>query len=92
MANQRDDFATHVGEPFRAHTDEAEWRLVAVSERRRYGDFESFSIEFETPAVTGQQGMITLEHPDMGELELFVVAVGPGRYEAVFNQLVSENA
>jgi hypothetical protein len=93
LANQRDDYAKRVGQSFTAHADApAEWRLVAVSELNRHGDFESYSVEFETNGVGGAQGLVQLDHPEMGELELFVVAIGPGQYEAVFNQVVGEPA
>jgi hypothetical protein len=44
-----------------------------------------FSLVFkgpETPFVP--QGIHKLEHPEMGAFELFLVPIGPGRYEAIF--------
>jgi hypothetical protein len=89
LGYQHDDFAGCVGHTFRVVGDRAvDWRLVSVSELRRTGDFESYSIEFESSEHDAGQGIVTLEHDVLGTIELFVVAVGPGRYEAVFNQLV----
>jgi hypothetical protein len=89
LGYQHDDFSTYVGDTFRVVGDHAvDWRLVSVSELRRAGDFESYSIEFETSEHDAGQGIVALEHDELGAVELFVVAVGPGRYEAVFNQLV----
>ena len=88
MGYQRDDFAKCVGDTFRVVGESPDdWRLLGVSDLQRSGDFESYSIEFHA-AHRGTQGMVTLEHADLGTIDLFVVAVAPGRYEAVFNQLV----
>ena len=53
---------------------------------------EPFSLIFRGPASPVlDQGIQTLSHPELGELTLFLVPVGPGRagklprYEAVFN-------
>lgn len=89
MGYQRDDFAKCISDTFRVVGDRAiDWRLVSVSELRRSGDFEGYSIEFETSEPDAAQGIVTLEHAELGAIDLFVVAIGPGRYEAVFNQLV----
>jgi hypothetical protein len=86
---QRDDFAQCIGDTFRVVGARAvDWRLTSVSELQRSGDFEGYSIEFETSEHDVAQGIVTLQHADRGAIELFVVAIGPGRYEAVFNQLV----
>ena len=47
---------------------------------------EPFGLRFDGPAdaVVGQ-GTHVLEHEAVGRLELFLVPIGPGRYEAVFN-------
>jgi hypothetical protein len=52
---------------------------------------EPFSLEFVGPAAPLlPQAIYPLEHPDMGDVDLFLVPLGPGpgggvRYEAVFN-------
>jgi len=85
LGHHHGDLSNHVGDAFRlAGSPQIEWRLVHVGELRRSGDFESYSIEFETTPIDGSQGTVTLE--------LFVVAIAPGRYEAVFNQLVGSEA
>jgi hypothetical protein len=89
LGYQRDDFAQCVGDTFHVVGEgDVDWRLVGVSELRQSGDFESYSIEFETPTHAAGQGIVALEHAELGAIELFVVAIGPGRYEAVFNQPV----
>jgi len=93
LGHHHGDFSNHVGDAFRlAGSPQIEWRLVHVGELRRSADFESYSIEFETTPIDGSQGTVTLEHRELGTLELFVVAIAPGRYEAVFNQLVGSEA
>ena len=98
MGYQHDDFAKCLSDTFRVVGDHAVgWRLVSVSELRRTGEYESYSIEFKAPehdaghdaGQEARQGMVTLEHPELGAIELFVVAIAPGRYEAVFNHLVA---
>lgn len=47
---------------------------------------EPFSLLFEGPGdLVLEQQIYRLEHPDLGELDLFLVTVGPGKIEAVFN-------
>jgi hypothetical protein len=55
--------------------------LGSASPNRR----QPFSLVFarpENPYVP--QGIYKLENPELGAFELFLVPVGPGRYEAVF--------
>jgi hypothetical protein len=93
LGHQHDDFSNHVGDSFRVvGSPQTELRLVHVSELKSSGDFESYSIEFETTQIDGAQGIVTIDHAELGAVELFVVAVGPGRYEAVFNNLVRAQA
>ena len=42
-----------------------------------------FSLLFDGPEGL-QQGIAALEHPALGAVQLFLVPIGPGRYEAVF--------
>ncbi len=41
------------------------------------------------PGLSGRQGLYTLEHPELGALEIFLVPIEPkagcARFEAVFN-------
>lgn len=49
---------------------------------------ECFSLLFRTPEnVHLQQGTYPLEHPTLGTVDLFLVPLGRGLCEAVFNQL-----
>lgn len=44
-----------------------------------------FSLVFRGPdSPTLPQGIHRLEHHGLGSLELFLVPIGPGRYEAIF--------
>ena len=89
MGDQRDDFAKCISDTFRVVGDRAiDWRLVNVSELPRSGEFERYSIVFETSEPDAAQGIVTLEHTERGATDLFVVALGPGRSAAVVNQLV----
>lgn len=93
MGHQHEDFSRHVGETFIvAGGAGREWRLAHVSELAQSGDYASFALEFEGAPAEGSQGLVALDHPELGTCELFVVAVGPGRFEAVFNQLVGVQA
>lgn len=54
---------------------------------------EQFSLVFTCPALPWlPQGTYTFAHPDMGELALFIVPIGPTdgamRYESVFSRFV----
>ena len=89
MTLQRDDYARCVGDVFTTSGPPSfEWTLASVSELARHGEFETYSIEFESNGTSSDPGTVTLEHPQLGTVELFVVAIGPDRYEAVFNNLV----
>jgi hypothetical protein len=65
------------------------WTLASVSELQQLGGFDSYAIELTTDTTdpSPQQGMIALEHPQLGRVDLFVVPIAPGRVEAVFNEL-----
>lgn len=83
-----DTFRPHAHSAFRLD-DGAE---VTLSEITLYnphpegGRDQPFSLVFEGPADrTIGQGIHRLTHDVIGEVELFLVPIGPGRYEAVFN-------
>jgi len=49
-------------------------------------DHPAFSLFFDTAAPEPrEQQIFTLRHAELGELELFLVPVGPAQYEAVVN-------
>lgn len=88
------DFTAHLHTGFLiAHSDGYELRLVEVNDFSR-AQQEQFSLVFAGPASPWlQQGTYTLIHPQLFELALFLVPIGPGkdgmRYEAVFSRLIN---
>ena len=86
------DFEKHLDQDFKVASDEVDMTLKLV-EAKKMGQGEreggAFSLLFSGPAQPQlEQGLIPLEHSEMGKLELFMVCVGPGEgeldYEAVF--------
>jgi hypothetical protein len=77
-------FAPHLHEPFRleAHTVE----LTEVTEiPREPGGRAPFSLVFQGgPSPPLPQRIYRVEHPDIGAVDMFLVPIGPDRYEAVF--------
>ena len=67
------------GAPFEAE-------LVDVSEiPREPGGRAPFSLVFQAAHATSlPQGIHRVEHEQLGAIEIFLVPIGPGRYEAVF--------
>jgi hypothetical protein len=73
-----DDFAPHLHERFVLSPLELE--LVEVT-----GAGRPFSLVFRGPAEPLlPQRIHRVEHPALGPLDLFLVPVGPGSYEAIF--------
>lgn len=82
---RRSTFAPVLDSAFRVEGGPA-LRLAALRDQRQQDGWESFSLLFEGPADAPiGQGLVPLEHDDLGRLELFLVPVGPGSYEAAFN-------
>jgi hypothetical protein len=84
-----DDFAPLVGDRFRITPGGApafDAELVAVDAiPRAPGGRAPFSLAFRGgPAPPLPQGIRRVEHDALGALEIFLVPVGPDRYEAVF--------
>ena len=89
-----DDFKDRVGETFKATADEGRalnLTLTSVDglEARPDAERQPFSLKFRDEAAEpAPQQTVSLEHPEMGGFDLFVVPLGPGpdgmRYEAVF--------
>ena len=93
---QKDDFIPHLHEIFQIRLDGTEpidLELVSVTAlsqtpgpRRR----QPFSLHFLGPVSTQYlvQHIYALEHPQMGDLAMFIVPLGPEggrmRYEAIF--------
>jgi hypothetical protein len=90
-------FAEHLNTKFSVRAEAprpVELELVEVKEynarENEHGGMERFSLFLLGPGdIHLPQHTYTLEHPSMGELELFVVPVGRDdrgfRYEVVFN-------
>lgn len=95
-----ESFTGLVGDTFRASGDDEathDLRLVEATDHEdRFGRFmpegsrAPFSLVFLGPAEPVMpQAIRRLEHPSLGELEIFLVPIGKNaegvRYEAVFN-------
>jgi hypothetical protein len=93
-----DDFAAHVGDRYQLILDDSALSLelldaTASGERGGPGPNGEERLQFALlfrgpPAPALPQATRTLTHPGLGELELFLVPIGPDadgmRYEAVF--------
>ena len=91
------DFAKHVNTNFRIELESlpsVELKLIAVtpraSEPHEQAGMERFSVLFSGPGdVFVPQQTYRVTHPEMGELEIFLVPLGKEsdgfRYEAVYN-------
>ena len=84
-----DSFRPRLREHFKLQLDDGrlDLELVEVAEFDAGGRAgrAPFSIVFRGPADPAlAQGIWKLENDRLGELELFLVPIGPGQYEAVF--------
>jgi hypothetical protein len=87
------DFASQLHTRFRVASRESyELELTEVSDHSN-AQLEQFSLIFT--GITSpwlQQNTYTLDHPQLGRCELFLVPIGPGdagmRYEAIFSRLI----
>jgi hypothetical protein len=91
------DFAKHLNTNFRIELESqqsVELKLIAVtpraSEPHEQAGMERFSVLFSGPAdVFLPQQIYRVTHPEMGELEIFLVPIAKEsdgfRYEAVYN-------
>lgn len=92
-----EDFRRHVGTKFGVRVETAQPLELELREVRSYNPqgseqsgMERFSLFFQGPGdVMLPQNTFTLEHPEMGELLLFIVPIGRDergfQYEVVFN-------
>ncbi|HET9526145.1 MAG TPA: hypothetical protein VFO99_08265 [Pyrinomonadaceae bacterium] len=92
-----EEFSQHLNTPFRLQVNAPkpiDLTLVAVesrpSEAKEEQGMERFSVFFlGSPEFLLPQSIYRVAHPQMGEFELFLVAVGKEtdgyRYEAVYN-------
>ena len=88
----RNDFDKHVGDEFVATSDDGEKLVLRLQSAEQTGEGpeghrEPFSLVFHGDAQLPQQTH-SLEHEKLGELDIFLVPLGPDaegmRYEAVF--------
>ena len=82
----------HIGEPFRVVLPAGGSPTIELVEVNAFEAAqgaprrEPFSLLFSGPTVpTLPQQIYRLEHDALGVLEIFLVPIAPGRYEAVFN-------
>jgi len=83
------DFAELRGEAFRITPEGAaslDAELAEVSEiAREPGGRAPFSLVFQSaPEPSLPQRIYRVEHEQLGAIDIFLVPIGPGRYEAVF--------
>lgn len=88
-----EDFTDKVGATFRLRTDDGEAIDVELIEAAKTGkqvlERQPFSIVFRIPdGVVEHQRIYRVEHDELGEIDLFLVPIGPGKEgmqcEAVF--------
>jgi hypothetical protein len=91
-----DSFTAHVDSAFRVAPPDGpafnltleEARSLASAGTRAEGDRrkrEPFRLLFRGPALPLlPQRIYPLEHSAIGQLEIFLVPIGPGQYEAIF--------
>jgi hypothetical protein len=91
----RDDFAPHLDTNFTIYfipEEPTEAKLIEVTELRQRTQGQSFALLFQGPPERiYYQRLMTVEHPELGSGELFLVPVGQVeegvQYEARFNRL-----
>ena len=87
-----EEFSRHVNTRFQVQDTDVKLELIEISELKQYPEQEEFAIVFRGPlnAFLGQ-GIRSLSHEQMGQLELFLVPIRQDQhgyyYEAVFNRL-----
>ena len=94
-AFDRDSFASVIGSSFALTSGDGktvDLELIEVTELKQRPSQESFAAVFLLPeAYCAEQGLYTVLHETLGELELFLVPIGLDgqrlKLEAVFNFL-----
>jgi hypothetical protein len=92
---RHETFVRHVGSDFRFHRPEARTlRLKLIEARRAPSAGESFSLLFHGRTSAGvDAGTYRIEHPTLGNFELFASPVGRGvdglHLEAVVNRITT---
>ena len=93
-----DDFADKIDETFNCPLEDnepVEFKLVEAAHQNTSGPAadgmrESFSLVFTAPnEYRFEQGIFPLQHPELGNLDIFMVPVGEAddciQYQAIFN-------
>jgi hypothetical protein len=92
------DFHPHLNTKFEIYTDSlgvVEAELIDITETK-YENQESFSLIFSTNKdKVFEQKIYRIKHPEMGEMELFMVPVASPKkdelhYQVVFSRLLEE--
>jgi ribosomal protein S18 acetylase RimI-like enzyme len=78
------DFVLHVNTHFLL-PDGRPLLLERVSEVAPLGPFERFALSFHSEGPIMPQNTFLLKHPSIGEIQIFLVPVAPGTYEALFS-------
>ena len=93
----KDEFASHIGSTFRIldrnSPTQLEAKLTEVDDRKSSSTLEQFSILFQGPTEPIlPQKIYDVQHPTMGEFELFLVPIGADEsgvtYESVFSHFL----
>lgn len=90
------DFEKYNGQIFLmalSSDNELKLKLIMATEFKNYSPLARmpFSLVFQTAGIMGgfPQGLYTLQHPEGGDIEIFLVPIGPDsngmRYEAIFS-------
>lgn len=86
-----DTFRPHVGTTFTVEVEGGEPVVLTLEEVELRGEgheqrTQPFSLLFSGPTDrTVAQATVRLAHPGLGDLDIFLVPIEPGRYEALFN-------
>jgi hypothetical protein len=87
-----DTFRPHVGTGFAVEVENGEPLVITLDEVEVHPGgglgqrAEPFTLVFSGPFErTAPQATLRLSHDVLGQLDIFLVPLGPGRYEAVFS-------
>jgi hypothetical protein len=78
------DFVPHINTYF-VLPDGRSLLLERVSEVAALGQLERFALTFSSEGPIMPQNTYPLKHPLIGEIQIFLVPVAPGTYEALFS-------
>jgi hypothetical protein len=88
---KKSNFDPHLNSKFEIHTPSAgivEVQLIEISDQTQE-QMESFSLIFKGPLEKPfEQRIHKVKHPQMGELDLFLVPITYGKMDAMYYQAV----